>query len=223
MTRLGLTPAAVAAQSIITPRTRSMPGSIDQDRQEIRLRDTVEGNLNGDGEFFTNPGELIAGTLVPSIEQGVAPLTALGGSAPVIFDLSGAASRRTSERIVGMLLWLCGALSLLTTVGIIAVLIQQALVFFAQVPVTSFLFGTTWTALFKTPLYGVLPLVGGTLLITLIAMCVAIPLGLMSAIFLSEYATPRVRDMLKPSRASCGNPDHRLWVLRRDLHPTTSL
>jgi phosphate transport system permease protein len=174
-----------------------MPGAIDQDRQETELRDTVE--RDPDGVFSTNPGELIAGTLVPSIEQGVAPLTALGGSAPVAFDLSGAASRRTSERIVGMLLWICGALSLLTTVGIIAVLIQQALVFFAQVPVTDFLFGTTWTALFKTPQYGVLPLVAGTLMITAIAMVVSIPLGLMSALYLSEYARLRVRDILKPS------------------------
>jgi phosphate transport system permease protein len=79
------------------------------------------------------------------------------------------------------------------------VLIQQALVFFAQVPVTDFLFGTTWTALFKTPQYGVLPLVAGTLMITVIAMGVSIPLGLMSAIYLSEYAAPRVRDILKPS------------------------
>src|SRR5215207_465302 len=174
-----------------------MPGAIDQDGQEIGLRDTAEGDP--DGDFFTNPGELIAETLVPSIEQGVAPLTALGGSAPVTFDLSGAVSRRTSERIVGMLLWICGALSLLTTVGIIAVLIQQALVFFAQVPVTDFLFGTTWTALFKTPQYGVLPLVAGTLMITAIAMVVSIPLGLMSAIYLSEYAPLQVRDILKPS------------------------
>jgi phosphate transport system permease protein len=174
-----------------------MPGSADQDRQEIRLRDIGRGDP--DRDFVTNSGDLIAGTLVPSIEQGVAPLTALGGSAPVTFDLSGAASRRTSERIVGAVLWTCGALSLLTTVGIIAVLIQQALVFFSHVPVADFLFGTTWTALFKTPLYGVLPLVSGTLLITVIAMGVSIPLGLMSAIYLSEYAPLRVRDILKPS------------------------
>src|SRR5829696_9205840 len=174
-----------------------MPGAIDQDRQEIGLRDTVE--RNPDGVFSTNPGELIAGTLVPSIEQGVAPLTALGGSAPVAFDLSGAASRRTSERIIGAILWICGAVSLLTTVGIIAVLIQQALVFFSHVPLADFLFGTTWTALFKSPQYGVLPLVSGTLLITLIAMAVSIPLGLMSAIYLSEYAPLRIRDILKPS------------------------
>ncbi len=138
-------------------------------------------------------------TLVPAIGMGVAPLAALGGAAPVALDLSGARSRGISEQVVGIVLWTCGAISLLTTVGIIVVLVQQALVFFAQVPVTDFLFGTTWTALFKTPLYGVLPLVSGTLMITLIAMLVSIPLGLMSAIYLSEYAPVRVRDILKPA------------------------
>jgi phosphate transport system permease protein len=146
-----------------------------------------------------SPGDSAFEALVPAIEQGVAPVAPHGGHPPVAIDLSKAASRQTSERIIGAILWTCGALSLLTTVGIILILLQQALVFFSQVPITDFLFGTTWTALFKTPLYGVLPLVGGTLLITLIAMCVAIPLGLMSAIYLSEYAALRVRDVLKPS------------------------
>jgi phosphate transport system permease protein len=144
-------------------------------------------------------GDSAFDALVPAIEQGLTPLAAIGDQPPITIDLSRAASRQMSERIIGAVLWTCGALSLLTTVGIILVLVQQAFIFFSQIPMTDFLFGTTWTALFKTPLYGVLPLVGGTLLITLIAMCVAIPLGLMSAIFLSEYATPRVRDMLKPS------------------------
>lgn len=104
-----------------------------------------------------------------------------------------------SERIVGAILWTCGAISMLTTVGIVLVLIQQALVFFSHVPVTDFLFGTKWTALFKNPSFGVLPLVGGTLVITVVAMLVAIPLGLMSAIYLSEYAAPKLRDVLKPA------------------------
>jgi phosphate transport system permease protein len=117
----------------------------------------------------------------------------------IALNLTGNRSRDISERFVGAVLWTCGALSLLTTVGIILILLQQAFVFFSQVPVTDFLFGTTWTALFRTPLYGVLPLVGGTLMITLVAMAVAIPLGLMSAIYLSEYAATRVRDVLKPA------------------------
>lgn len=123
-----------------------------------------------------------------------------GDRAPVTaMDLSGKRSRSTSESIIGMILAACGAISLLTTIGIILVLIQEALRFFSSVRLTDFLFGSTWTALFKTPQYGVLPLVGGTLMITLIAMVVAIPLGLMSAIYLSEYAPRRVRDILKPA------------------------
>lgn len=114
-------------------------------------------------------------------------------------DLSGKRSRSTSESMVGWLLAACGAISLLTTVGIIAVLIQEAAIFFSTVRITDFLFGTTWTALFKTPQYGVLPLVGGTMMIALISMLVAIPLGLMSAIYLSEYAPRKVRDVLKPA------------------------
>lgn len=118
---------------------------------------------------------------------------------PTALDLSGARTRDFSERAVGVALAACGALSILTTVGIIVILVQQAMIFFSQVPLNDFLFGTTWTALFKTPQYGVLPLVAGTLMITLVAMCVALPLGLMAAVYLSEYAPTRVRDILKPS------------------------
>lgn len=164
-----------------------------------KRRGNPEYGARDDGALLDNPGETIAGTLLPAIGRGVAPLAVLGGSAPVTLDLSGARSRNASEKFVGGLLALCGALSILTTVGIIFVLFQQALIFFSQVPVTDFLFGTTWTALFKTPQYGVLPLVGGTLMITLVAMVVAIPLGLMSAIYLSEYAPGKVRDILKPA------------------------
>ena len=92
----------------------------------------------------------------------------LPGAPVVALDLTGKRSRSTSESLVGIALAACGAISLLTTVGIIAVLIQEALRFFSSVKVTDFLFGTTWTALFKTPQYGVLPLVGGTLVIALI-------------------------------------------------------
>ena len=137
--------------------------------------------------------------LTPSIGRGSAPTANLGGAVPAAIDLSGARSRDLQEHVVGTLLLACGAISLLTTVGIVAVLLQQAAVFFSQVPIADFLFGTSWTALFPDPDYGVLPLVGGTLMITLIAMLVAIPLGLMSAIYLSEYSSRRVRDILKPS------------------------
>ena len=144
-------------------------------------------------------GELTLETLSQAVGEGVAPLSELGRRAPVALDLSGSRSRGISEVLVGAVLWTCGAISILTTVGIVLVLLQQAYVFFTQVPVTEFLFGTKWTALFTNPQFGVLPLVSGTLVIAAIAMLVAIPFGLMSAIYLSEYAPARVRDVLKPS------------------------
>ncbi len=114
-------------------------------------------------------------------------------------DLSGQVAHGIGERVIGALLFACGMVSILTTVGIIVILAEQAFEFFRQVPLPSFLFGTSWTALFKTPAYGVLPLVAGTLWITLIALLVALPLGLLSAMYLSEYASPRARNIIKPS------------------------
>ena len=115
-----------------------------------------------------------------------------------LLGLTGSAARHTSERIIGWILFLCGSLSILTTVGIIVVLLEQALEFFLEVSPIDFLFGTTWTALFKDGEFGVLPLVTATLVVGVLSMCVAIPLGLMAAIYLSEYASPRVRAVLKP-------------------------
>lgn len=117
-------------------------------------------------------------------------------AAPQI-DLS--SRRHLGETAIRSVLFACAAVSIFTTVGIIAILVEQAWEFFREVPILSFLTGTKWTALFKNPEYGVLPLVAGTLWITLIAMLVAIPLGLMSAIYLSEYAGPKVRGWLKPT------------------------
>jgi phosphate transport system permease protein len=87
----------------------------------------------------------------------------------------------------------------LTTVGIVAVLIQETIRFFRVVSIFDFLTGTKWSALFNPPSFGVLPLVSATLQISLIAMIIALPLGLMSAIYLSEYAAPRVKAVLKPA------------------------
>jgi phosphate transport system permease protein len=110
-------------------------------------------------------------------------------------------SRRTRAWIefgVERLLFLCAAASVLVTAGIIGVLIFETIAFLREVPVTAFLFGTVWTPLFYNPSFGVLPLVGGTLLVSAIAMAVALPAGLLCAIYLSEYAPARVRRTLKP-------------------------
>ena len=95
-------------------------------------------------------------------------------------------------------LFSCALLSVGTTVGIIAVLAVETFAFLREVPIADFLFGTEWTPLFANPRFGVLPLVVGTILVSSIAMIVAIPMGLLSAIYLSEYADPRVRRAIKP-------------------------
>jgi phosphate transport system permease protein len=86
----------------------------------------------------------------------------------------------------------------LTTVGIVVMLVGQAAGFFREVSVVEFLTGTRWTPLFEPQSFGVLPLVGGTLLTAGIAILVALPIGLASAIYLSEYARDKVRRILKP-------------------------
>jgi phosphate transport system permease protein len=110
----------------------------------------------------------------------------------------GAARRRWGESVVKGLLFGAALISILTTTGIVVSLLRETVVFFQSVGLGEYLFGTNWTPTFKPASFGVLPLVVGTFLITGIAMLVAIPLGLASAIYLSEYARPRVRKAIKP-------------------------
>jgi phosphate transport system permease protein len=105
---------------------------------------------------------------------------------------------RRFEFVIERGLFLCALLSVGTTVGIITVLAVETVAFLREVPVAEFLFGTEWTPLFSSPSFGVLPLVAGTVLVSLIAMLVALPMGLLSAIYLSEYANSRVRRVVKP-------------------------
>jgi phosphate transport system permease protein len=105
---------------------------------------------------------------------------------------------RRLERLIELALLLAAALSVLTTAGIIVVLAVETFEFLREVPVLEFLTGTEWTPLFATPRFGVLPLVAGTMLVSAIAMAVALPMGLLSAIYLSEYAPDGVRRVVKP-------------------------
>jgi len=106
--------------------------------------------------------------------------------------------RRRFEFIIEWGLFLSALLSIGTTIGIILVLTIETVAFLSQVPIVEFLTGTEWTPLFSVPRFGVLPLVAGTTLVSLIAMTVALPMGLLSAIYLSEYASDGVRRVLKP-------------------------
>jgi phosphate transport system permease protein len=110
-------------------------------------------------------------------------------------------ARAASTRVESGIEWalfLCAMLSIGTTIGIIAVLSIETWEFLRAVPLLEFLTGTEWTPLFATPRFGVLPLVVGTALVSTIAMLVALPMGLLSAVYLSEYAKPRVRRAVKP-------------------------
>lgn len=106
--------------------------------------------------------------------------------------------RMVTERAIAVLLFLSTFLSVLITIGIVAVLLFEAIAFFADVSVFEFLSGTRWTPLFSSKQFGVLALVAGTTLTAVMAMVVALPLGLLSAIYLSEYAPNGVRKVVKP-------------------------
>ena len=105
---------------------------------------------------------------------------------------------RIEGSIVKWLFMACASVSVLTTIGILVTLLYQGYGFFNEVSPWEFLTGTRWTPILKPRSYGVLPLVSGTLLVTVIAAMVALPVGLMTAIFLSEYAADKVRRILKP-------------------------
>ncbi len=108
------------------------------------------------------------------------------------------APRALSERVVAWSLLACGLISVVTTAGIVAVLVTEAAGFFREVSLTQFLGDTEWTPLFADKHFGIWPLLGGTLLTTAIAVVVAVPLGLLAAIYLGEFATDRTRRVLKP-------------------------
>ena len=112
------------------------------------------------------------------------------------------AKRRTARRIreapIYAFLFFCAVLSIFTTVGIVFVLFEETFKFFEEVSLTEFLGGTQWSPTFSEKSFGVLPLFNATLFMAVIAMVIAVPLGLLVAIYLSEYAPNSVRQVVKP-------------------------
>jgi phosphate transport system permease protein len=109
-----------------------------------------------------------------------------------------ASRRRWGEDVVKVALALCAFVSVATTVGIVIALFVPAFEFFGEISIVDFLTGREWAPLFEPASFGVLPLIAGTLLVTGCACLVCVPFGLGSAIYLSEYARPRTRKILKP-------------------------
>ncbi|MFN3534954.1 MAG: phosphate ABC transporter permease subunit PstC [Desulfatiglandales bacterium] len=106
--------------------------------------------------------------------------------------------RSKKEGAVEALLFFSGAFSILVTGAIVFVLFYESLTFFKEVSLIEFFTGTVWSPLFSNPRFGVLPLVAGTLLTTSIALLVALPAGLITAIYISEYAARGLKEVLKP-------------------------
>lgn len=107
-------------------------------------------------------------------------------------------SRNRGERWIELFLLGCASVSILTTLGIVGVLLFETIEFFREVSILSFFTDTQWTPLFSQKHFGIWPLLTGTILISGIAMLVALPAGLLAALYLSEYAPDRVRRVVKP-------------------------
>lgn len=106
--------------------------------------------------------------------------------------------KRSAERVIEYGLAFSGLITILTTLGIIWVLVSESWGFFSEIPLSSFLFDTEWTPLFAQKHYGILPLLSGTFLTTIIAIMTAVPIGIIIAVYLSEYAHKKFRKNVKP-------------------------
>jgi phosphate transport system permease protein len=168
----------------LVPRTGAPPAVLAAAEEYLRLR------------------ELSRLALLGTISAG-----AVGGLALALSQLRPSLhARRAVERVLLVALFLCSVVAILTTVGIVLSLLFEALRFFARVPPSEFFFGLTWSPqmairaeqIGASGAFGAVPLFVGTLLISIICMLTAVPIGLMAAIWMAEYAPKRVRDTAKP-------------------------
>ncbi|HEV2771813.1 MAG TPA: phosphate ABC transporter permease subunit PstC [Thermoleophilaceae bacterium] len=124
--------------------------------------------------------------------------TAAGGPPPSL--ARGRTPRSVGEQVIKALLFVAAALSIATTTGIVVSLLSETIRFFGEVRIGDYLLGTKWTPLAggDQQSFGVVPLITGTLYLTALGLIVAVPLGIGSAIYLAEYASPRARRVIKP-------------------------
>ncbi len=146
---------------------------------------------------------LITLAALTPVSPQLAPWAALAAGAASAFAFFTRISpdyraRNVFEGLVLAILVICSAIAILTTIGILFSVLFETARFFREIPVLGFLTGLVWAPTANPASFGFIPLLAGTLLIMVIAMCVAGPLGLLSAIYMSEYATPRARAFFKP-------------------------
>ena len=106
--------------------------------------------------------------------------------------------RKYKEKMIEFFLKLTALVTILTTIGIIWVLLSESISFFKEVSILEFLTDKQWTPLFARKHFGIMPLISGTILTTIIALCVSLPIGLTIAIYLSEYAHVKIKKTIKP-------------------------
>jgi phosphate transport system permease protein len=203
----------LVTQSVLeAPAAASLPA---EPMQRAAILSEARGLASGDLQTVFNPE---ARTLAPVYEEAISHYALIGGAVALLLAFAGGAyaftrlsphfrARTRVERLVMGLLLIASLIAILTTLGIILSLLFESLRFFSLVSPIEFLFGTSWspqTAIRadqagSSGAFGAVPLFWGTIFIgAIIAMIVAIPLGLMSAIYLTQYARPAVRSWMKP-------------------------
>lgn len=188
-----------------------------QNQSEDRLSLTVNRVLNlvESGAAGTDPAMQKAAedylsmqSISQMVKTGLVLLIAIGGIfMGMRFIKPRTRARNQVEEVVKYVMIACASIAILTTLGIVLSVLFESIRFFNAVPITDFLFGTQWSPQIAiradqvggSGAFGAIPLFAGTMLISFIALLVAVPLGLMSAIYLSEYATPRLRAYAKPA------------------------
>ena len=210
---LAAQPAIVtnAATSVLPPERVA---SLDENQLSLLLSEVRQAAAHADLSQVADPA-VRAGAETYRAWQSMSNLGALGAAVALALIGIGFAYRRINvdarsrnrvERIVLGVLFACSCLAILTTVGIVLSLVFESLRFFAQIPITDFLFGLQWSPQMamradqvgSSGAFGAIPVIAGTLLITVVAMVVAVPTGLMIAVYLSDYAGPKVRTYFKP-------------------------
>ena len=192
----------MSAIAYVAGRSRAA-GLVVADGPRLHSLPSYHGLLVAAGAMLGGLALAILSALVLGTQSVVTPAAAVVGAAIGAVPLYSRSSadfraRNAFERVVLVVLVACSAVAVLTTIGIVFSVLFETMIFFRSVSPIEFLFGSHWSPTGTPASFGLIPLLVGTLLITVIAIAVAGPLGLLSAIYMAEYASPRLRNVLKP-------------------------